>query len=360
MGTAEIDRERAAAFMDEMRIVLNHGMAATMIGLGHRVGLFDAMATFDGGGASVGQIAVAAELDERYVHEWLNTMTTAGVVVYDGRTDRYALPREHAAALTRAAGMANMASYAQYISMFGCVEDELVECFRNGGGIPYPAYERFHDVMAESSNMRFDALLVRVVLPMVPGLIDQLREGIHVADVACGQGHAINVMAKAFPNSTFVGIDFSDDALDRGRAEAAEWGLDNATFVSADAADLDQVDEYDFMTTFDAVHDQARPQAMVNAIHRALRPGSYWLCADIRASSHVGENMDHPMGTFMYAVSCQHCMSVSLAYDGEGLGAMWGVQRAKQMFADAGFSHIVVNTVDYDPTNNYYVCHKPV
>lgn len=345
--------------MEQMRTILNHGMAATMIGIGHRVGLFDAMATFDGAGATSHEVAHAAGLDERYVREWLNTMTTAAIVFYDGRTDTYRLPPEHAAVTTRAAGMANMASYAQYISLCASVEDELVECFRHGGGVPYDSYDRFHAVMAESSGMRFDALLVKVMLPMVPGIVDRLRDGIRVADVGCGQGHAINVMARAFPSSTFVGIDFSERALDIGRAEAREWGLDNATFVAADAAELNGDDAYDFITTFDAVHDQARPRDMVDGIFRSLASGGYWLCADIRASSHVGENLDHPMGTFMYAVSCQHCMTVSLAYDGEGLGAMWGVQQAKQMFADAGFAEISVKTLEYDPTNNYYVCRKP-
>jgi 2-polyprenyl-3-methyl-5-hydroxy-6-metoxy-1,4-benzoquinol methylase len=358
MGT-EIDRERAAEFMDEMRVILNHGMAATMIGIGHRVGLFDAMATFEGAGATTHEIAHAAGLNERYVREWLNTMTTAAIVLYDGTTDTYRLPPEHAACTTRAAGLANMASYAQYVSLCASVEDELVTCFNHGGGVPYDSFQRFHEVMAESSGKRFDALLVKVMLPMVPGIVDRLREGIRVADVGCGQGHAINVMAKAFPSSTFVGIDFSEQALTTARAEAEQWGLDNATFVQEDAAHLTGDQTYDFITTFDAVHDQAHPYDMVAGIHRSLEPGGFWLCADIRASSHVGENLDHPMGTFMYAVSCQHCMTVSLAYDGEGLGAMWGVQRAKQIFSDAGFTDIVVKTIDHDPTNNYYVCRKP-
>jgi ubiquinone/menaquinone biosynthesis C-methylase UbiE len=213
--------------------------------------------------------------------------------------------------------------------------------------------------MAESSGKRFDALLVSTMLPLVPGIIELLEHGISVADIGTGQGHAVNVMARAFPRSTFVGIDFSDTALDVGRAEAANWGLENATFVATDAAALGDEHQYDFITTFDAVHDQAKPRDMVDGVFRSLKPGGHWLCADIRASSHVGENMDHPMGTFMYAVSCQHCMTVSLAYEGEGLGAMWGVQEAKRMFADTGFTDIVVKNLDFDPTNNYYVCRKP-
>ena len=97
---------------------------------------------------------------------------------------------------------------------------------------------------------------------------------------------------------------------------------------------------------------------MVNGIYRSLAPGGSWLCVDIQASSHVGENIAHPLGTFMYSVSCSHCMTVSLAYDGEGLGAMWGVQKARDLFAAAGFDDIDVHNIPGDVLNNYYVCRK--
>ena len=371
MGT-HFDHDRATAFLDEMRTILNHGMTATMIGIGHRVGLFDAMARLDGRTAPSTEIADVAGLDERYVREWLDAMTVGRIVAYDPKTDGYRLPPEHAAFTTRASGIANMASYAQYISLCAAVEDELVECFRHGGGVPYDSFARFHAVMAESSGQRFEALLIDTILPLVPGVVELLEHGVSVADVGCGRGHAVNLMARAFPRSTFVGIDFSDAALEAGRAEATEWGLTNASFLAADAAELgddhhhhdDHHDDqhgqrYDFITTFDAVHDQAHPKRMVDGIFRSLAPGGHWLCADIRASSHVGENLDHPMGAFMYGVSCQHCMTVSLAYDGEGLGAMWGVHRAKELFTSAGFTDIAVHSLQFDPSNNYYVCRKP-
>ena len=74
--------------------------------------------------------------------------------------------------------------------------------------------------------------------------------------------------------------------------------------------------------------------------------------------SHIGENIDLPMGTFGYTMSCMHCMTVSLAYGGEGLGTMWGVQKARELFTDSGFEKIEIHTVDGDLFNNYYVCHK--
>ena len=356
-GTVELDAHRMETFAAKMLDILNGGMAANMISLGHRTGLFDAMAGLPEAATSA-EIAGAAQLNERYVREWLAAMATAGIVEYESGRGAFRLPPEHAAMTTRAAGPNNFASFAQFVPLCAGVEDELVDKFRHGGGVPYSSYPRFHEAMAEMSGAVFDAGLVEGTLPLVPGLVDKLRAGIDVADVGTGRGHAVNVMAKAFPSSRFVGFDFVEVALERGRAEAAAWGLTNATFKVQDAAKLDGTDQFDFMTTFDAVHDQADPQAMVNGIHRSLRPGGYWLCVDVQGSSYVGENLNHPLGTFIYSVSCQHCMTVSLAYDGEGLGAMWGVQKAREVFAKAGFESVAIHNLPGDPMNNYYVCRK--
>jgi SAM-dependent methyltransferase len=113
-----------------------------------------------------------------------------------------------------------------------------------------------------------------------------------------------------------------------------------------------------FVTAFDAIHDQARPAKALQGIADALRPNGTFLMVDIAASSKVGENLDHMLGPFMYTISCMHCMTVSLALDGEGLGAMWGEQRARQMLADAGFSHVEVKQIESDLFNNYYVASK--
>ena len=353
----ELDAGRMAAFGEKMLGILNGGMASYMISIGHRVGLFDTIAGI-GAPATSAEIASAAGLNERYVREWLGAMVTSGIVDYASGRDAYALPPEHAAMTTRAAGPNNLANFAQLVPLCASVEDELIDKFRHGGGVPYSSYPRFHAAMAEISGVTFDAALVDVTLPLVPGAVERLEAGIRVADVGCGSGHAVNVMAKAFPKSTFVGMDFSDAALAVGSAEAEAWGLANASFRTQDAAMLSGDETFDMMTTFDAVHDQADPQAMVNGIYRSLAPGGSWLCVDIQASSHVGENVAHPLGPFMYAVSCSHCMTVSLAYNGEGLGAMWGVQKAREVFTAAGFDQIELHNIPGDVFNNYYVCRK--
>jgi hypothetical protein len=200
----DIDMSKVEAFGVQMMSILNLGMTANMMSIGHQVGLFDTMAEI-GHLATSEEIAEAAGLDERYVREWLGAMTTSSVVEYDSGKGSYLLPPEHAALTTRAAGPNNFASYTQFVPMCGAIEPELIEAFRNGGGVPYSSFPRFHAAMREISAATFDATLVDVTLPLVPGAVERLRSGIQVADVGTGSGHAINVLANAFPESTFVG-----------------------------------------------------------------------------------------------------------------------------------------------------------
>jgi 2-polyprenyl-3-methyl-5-hydroxy-6-metoxy-1,4-benzoquinol methylase len=345
-----------SAFAERMLRTMNEASLALMISVGHRTGLFDVMAVLPA--ATSVDIASRAGLDERYVREWLAVMTTGRIVEHDGEAATYTLPAGHAAWLTRAAGIDNLATGMQYIGLLALVEDQIVECFRHGGGIPYSAFPRFQAIMAEDSGAVHDATLVDVVLPLVPGLVDRLRQGIDVADIGCGSGHAINLMARAFPRSRFTGFDFSDGGITAARLEAGRGGLANAQFEKRDAAQLGETGRFDFITTFDAVHDQARPDLMLAGIAAALRPGGVYLCVDTSASSKLAENLDHPLGPFLYTVSCMHCMTVSLADGGMGLGTMWGEQTARTMLGEAGFTAIEAVRLKGDIVNAYIIASK--
>lgn len=329
---------------------------AILLSIGHQTRLFDTLAELPP--ATSSQIADAAGLDERYVREWLGGVVSGQIVDYDPATQTYSLPRHRAAVLTHAAGPDNLARVAQFIPLLGEVEQKIIGCFHNGGGLPYSDYPRFHTLMAEMSGEVFDAALVDVILPMADGLPEQLRAGADVADIGTGSGHAINVMAAAFPASRFTGIDFSDEGLDVGRAEAKRLGLTNATFVAKDVAALDSSQTYDVITVFDAIHDQAQPARVLENIYDALRPGGILLMVDIKASSRLEDNVGVPLAAYLYTVSTMHCMSVSLGLDGAGLGTCWGHQLATSMLADAGFTQVSIREIESDPFNNYYIARK--
>ena len=343
-------------FAERMVGAIDNASLAILLSIGHQTKLFDTLAELPP--ATSAQIADAAGLNERYVREWLGGVVTCRVVAYDAASQTYSLPPHRAAVLTRAAGTDNLALVAQFLPMLGEVEQKIIGCFRSGGGLSYSEYPRFHKLMAEQSGEVFDAALVDVILPMAEGLPDRLREGADAADIGCGSGHAINVMAKAFPASRFTGIDFSEEGLSAGAAEAKARGLTNATFRQADVAKLDAAEAYDVITVFDAIHDQAQPAQVLANIYRALRPGGVLLMVDIKASSRLEDNVGVPLAAYLYTVSTMHCMSVSLGLDGAGLGTCWGRQLAMSMLSDAGFGDVQVNEIESDPVNFYYVARK--
>jgi SAM-dependent methyltransferase len=348
--------ESAQNFGDRLTEVLNHGALSLMTSLGHRTGLFDTMSELPASTSQ--QIADAAGLDERYVREWLGALVTGRFVTYDPDSETYTLPAEHAAYLTRAAGPDNLAVQSQYIGLLASVESKILECFHKGGGVPYQEFGDFHRIMAEESGSVQDAALVETTLPLVDGLVERLNQGIDVLDVGCGSGHAVNVMAAAFPRSRFSGYDFSLEAVERGRAEARERSLANVHFDTRDVTSLAEAGAFDLITAFDAIHDQANPAAVLKGIAKALRPDGTFLMVDVAASSHLHENMDHPLGPLLYTISCMHCMTVSLALDGAGLGAMWGEQKAREMLAEVGFNSVETKRIDDDITTAYYVARR--
>jgi len=354
-----MDQGKAEKFAERLLTTLNEGALCLMLSIGHRTGLLDVLRTLPP--STSGEIAKRAGLDERYVREWLGAMVAARVMEVDPATTRFVLPAEHAAYLTRPAGADNLAVFAQYIALLGAVEDDIVACFQHGGGVPYSRFPRFHAVMEEDSGQSVLSSLESHILPLVPGLAERLASGLRVLDVGCGRGRIVNRLATLFRASRFTGIDLSEDAIASARESAARDGLHNVDFVVADLSDFDvraEADLFDCVTTFDAVHDQARPLSVLRGIHRTLKPDGVYLMQDIKGSSHIHENVGHPIGTFLYTVSCMHCMTVSLAQGGDGLGAMWGEQLTREYLRRAGFRSIETHQPAHDIQNNWYVVRK--
>lgn len=355
----EFDQTKAEAFAEELLTTLNRGALCLMISIGHRTGLFDVMSTLPPSTSE--EIARSAGLNERYVREWLGAMATGRVVEIDPHSGKFTLPAEHARALTRAAAADNMAVFAQYIAQLGEVENDIVDCFQKGGGVPYSRFSRFHEIMAEDSGQSVLSSLDSHILPLVPGLTTALEKGQRMLDVGCGRGLMLMHLAKAYPNSQFVGMDLSTEAVSFGNTEAAQRGLTNLQFVVRDLSDFDKTAEpeaFDFITSFDAIHDQAKPLQVLRGIHRALKPDGVYLMQDISGTSHVEKDLEHPMGTLLYTISCLHCMIVSLAQGGEGLGAMWGEETTRDYLQKAGFGDIQTHKLPHDIQNNWYVVKK--
>lgn len=349
----DFDNMRSERFAERMVAAFNESALVVMTSLGHRVRLFDAMA--DATALTSDALARRSGLHERYVREWLAVMVTSGVVEYDPAMHTYRLPPEHACCLTRSAVPNNLAATAQYIPVIASVESDLAGCFRDGGGLPYERYGRFHEVMAEDSAQTVVYALFDAIVPLVPGLHEQLARGIAVADVGCGCGRAMLALAAEYPNSRFQGFDLCEAPIQRARTEAAALGLTNAFFEQRDLAEQPLAGPYDLVTAFDAVHDQRDPAGLLASIRTALCDDGVFLMQDIAGSSELHRNHAHPVGPLLYAVSTAHCTSISLGQGGPGLGTMWGEELAERMLRDAGFATIDKRRLAHDYMNVYFI-----
>jgi SAM-dependent methyltransferase len=354
--TETIDEQRVQEFAGHIFGIYTGAMLSAMIDIGHRTGLFEA--TAQGPGTSA-ELASRAGLHERYVREWLGSMASSSIVQYDVASGTYWLPREHAVCLT-GGGSSNLAPFGRLNTHLATHVPEVARVFHDGGGVPYEAFRpEFTDVMDALGRGAFDEHLIDAWLPCAPGLRETLTGGAKAADVACGTGHAIVLLAREFPRSTFTGYDMDEDAIARARAEAAAAGLTNAHFEVRDVAGLNVDDPLDAVFVFLAIHDMVAPAAVLSCINEALVPGGIFFMKEPRVSSDLAENIGNPFAPLLYSISTLHCLTVSLAHGGAGLGTAWGEQLARRMLADAGFGDIQVYDAPGDPTDAIFVSSKP-
>ncbi|HWD47833.1 MAG TPA: class I SAM-dependent methyltransferase [Actinomycetota bacterium] len=354
MAAQTLDQAEVEAFAGRLMELYVGGMLTYLVDIGHRTGLFAALAE---GPATSAELAARADLQERYVREWLAALATGGIVDYQPGSGSFRLPPERAACLT-GRGSANLAPLSRLDTHLAKHVDAVARAFREGGGVPYAEFRpEFTDVMDALGRGVYDELLVDAYLPLVPGLAERLAAGARVADVGCGTGHAMVLLARAFPASTFVGYDLAADAIARARSEAA--GLANVGFEVRDVARLEVERPYDVVFVFDAIHDQVDPAAVLARIHAALAPGGTFVMVEPRASSDLEDNLGNPLMAFLYGISTLHCMTVSLAGGGAGLGTAWGEQAARAMLAEAGFGEVAVHEAPGDPTNAVFVTARP-
>lgn len=364
---ADSAESRRESFSQKMIDILNYGALNLAMGIGYRTGLYEVLDTI-GRPETVQRIAEQAGLNARYVREWLGIMATAGVVEIsqgDDGTDRFYLPKPHADLITKRAGSSNLGVYAQEIPLLTtCAMEAVVEGFRTGQGIDYDHYPKFQQFMSELADAKHERILVDHFLPSVDDgwLVERLKSGIRVCDIGCAEGVALLLMAQAFPNSRFVGIDFSEEVILTARQEAERKRLENVEFAHLDAATLTRNGDYerafDYVTAFDSIHDQTQPLQALRGIHHILDRGGFFSMIDIAASSNLTDNLDHPMGPFLYTVSLMHCMPVGLVDEGTGLGMMWGQEKAVSMLKEAGFENIEVLEMPYDAFNLHFLCRK--
>eukprot|EP01006_Ploeotia_vitrea_P010653 TRINITY_DN27635_c0_g1_i1.p1 TRINITY_DN27635_c0_g1~~TRINITY_DN27635_c0_g1_i1.p1 ORF type:complete len:378 (-),score=53.91 TRINITY_DN27635_c0_g1_i1:13-1050(-) len=345
-----------------MSDIINHSALNTALAVGHKTGLLQTMIELTRP-HTIDEIATKASLSSRYVKEWLGAMTVSDIVSItdtdgDGTEPTYFLPREHVSALQ------GMGVYTQEIPLLsGPSLNKVVKAFSTGEGVTYDNYTDFCAWMGELSQQKHHRVLVQEFIPSVQdgAMLQMLQEGIHVCDLGCGEGVVVQLLAEAFPKSTFVGLDIDQIGLEKATQAALSKGLKNVEYKIQNcsaAVDGDLVGKFDYVLAFDSIHDQTKPDVALKVVHTLLKPGGKFSMIDIRSESTHKANKSLGFAPLLYTVSMLHCMPVGLVEGGAGLGTMWGREVAVAMLNQAGFSKVEVLDMAFDTFNYHYFAEK--
>ncbi|KAF8375885.1 hypothetical protein PRIPAC_82314 [Pristionchus pacificus] len=339
-------------------------LIAPVIALGKKLGLFDALSALGSEEAPTDARAVAQQADckERYVKEWLSALACARLIEITP-DERFWMSEE---AKHEFDGLNNFeVARMLFVPASVKVFDDLVDAFKVDGrlGLDYSQFADFYNEQDVQTRAKHEKHLVKDYFPLI-GMNSVLSTGGRVLDVGCGTGFHSMKIATAFPHCSVDGVDISDAAVSIARTNADEEKIDNIIFRIADAGELpaDWTNTFDFVTIFDACHDQLRPDMCLAEIYRVLKPGGVFAMLEMRGTSSVFDDCHNlPHAAHVYASSLFHCLPVgSNRGDALCMGAMWGEQRARTLIEQAGFNkeHVQVLHPAFFPINDVYLCRK--
>lgn len=335
--TQELNQEKLEAFVERVVLDIGTAMRGGLSYIGDRLGIFKAMA--DSGPVTAAELAERTGLSERYLREWLGSMTAAEYVEHDADDDTYLLPLEHALPLADEDFPFFTGGFVQMIVPTVSVAPKVAEAFKTGKGVTQAEYSpEMYEAIERGTAPWYKHNLVQTWLPAMDGVVSKLESGGSVLDLGCGGGRAAITIAKAYPEAQVVGYDVHPGSVENARANAeAEGVADRVTFEVGDESVLPE-GRFDLVTTFDVVHDSVDPVGLMSSLRGALAPGGSYLLLEMNASGDVDENVN-PIGRFLYSVSTLYCMTTSLAHDGAGIGACMGQAKAEELAEEAGFGH---------------------
>jgi len=327
------------AFVGQVVTDLSAAFSGVLVNVGRKLGLYQAMANL--GACTSIALAEATGIRERYVREWLANQAAGGYVGYDPDSRTYTLPPAQAMVLAIDDSPVFMASAFEVAASFWLDEDQIVETFRSGEGLGWHAHNHRLFCGTESFfRTGYRANLVSTWLPALDGVVQRLKRGARVADIGCGHGASTILMAQAFPNSTFIGMDYHEASIVTARERAAAVGATkNITFEVAPATAFEGKD-FDLICFMDCLHDLGDPVGALAHCRRALKRDGTVLLVEPYAGDRLEENLN-PIGRMFYAASAMACTPNSLSQDvGLGLGAQAGEERLRKVARKAGFSNL--------------------
>lgn len=336
----DIDGNKLNALVGKMLGDLGGAYSVPTVRIGFKLGLFAAL--HRDGAASAGQLAQRTGLAERYVREWALAQAANGYVAFDPASDRFSLTPEQSMVFA-------VEDSPVYLQGAFDLAAEMIEgqpkveaAFRSGGGVAW----------GDSSHCLFCAVgaffrpgyvnaIAQAWLPALDGMTPRLEAGAQVADIGCGVGFSTLLMARAFPNSTFVGYDFHKPSIDEANGHAAAHGLaDRVRFETVAAKDIAERD-FDLVTMFDCLHDMGDPRGCAAHIRSLLKPDGTWMLVEPIAADTAGDNVGNPVSRLYYNASTMICVPTSMAQEvGEALGAQAGEAKLTEVLTGAGFTRV--------------------
>jgi SAM-dependent methyltransferase len=333
-----MDKGRVQQFMTKVIADVGATVAAGLVFIGDRVGLFRAMA--GAGPLRLDEVVAKTGLQTRYVEEWLGGMVAAGYLTYDPQTWTYTLPDEHAHFLASEGSDHFLGGLFRGMPRLLGTAPRVARAFEQGGGVPFQDYgDELPEIIDHMNRGQYEHRLVQSWLPTMPEVVERLRQGGSALDIGCGTGTVPLLLAQAFPQARVAGIDIDQRSIDIARERARDAGLsDRVTFILSSAKWLPEALHYDFISSFDCVHDLVDPLGTLKRIRSILAPGGTYLMVEPQVADRLEDNVNS-IAAMMYGFSVLHCLTQSLAHDGAGLGACWGETRARELAREAGFAH---------------------
>jgi 2-polyprenyl-3-methyl-5-hydroxy-6-metoxy-1,4-benzoquinol methylase len=330
-----VDEQRLNAFLGKAVGDLGAAVSAVLVSIGDELGLYKALAQTP---MNAAQLARATSTNERYVREWLGNQAAGGYIEYDSTTGMFSLTPEQALCLADQNGPADLPGAYQIVRDLFHIRDRAIDNFRTGKGMEWGEHHAclFHGT-ERFFRASYNTNLLSSWLPALDGAVDKLKRGARVADVGSGHGASTILMAQAFPQSQFVGIDYHDASIETARQRAKAAGAANARFEVADATSY-AGDRYDVIAFFDCIHDMADPGGAARHARQSLNAGGHVMVVEPFASDRLEDNLN-PVGRVYYGASTMVCVPVSLAKKGPALGAQAGEKRLREVFiGQGGFS----------------------
>jgi len=330
-----VDEDKLNEFLGRAIGDMGAAISAGLVLIGDRLGLYKALAAEP---LTSAQLAEKTGTVERYVREWLANQAAGGYVQYDAADNTWSLTPEQAACLADPNGPVDIPGAYNIVEAVFHVLDRTTANFRTGGGLEWGEH---HPCLFAGTERFFragyNAELVGSWLPALDGAVERMESGAKVADVGCGHGASTILMAKTYPNSTFIGYDYHPESIHVAAERAAEAGVTNALFEVADATSYAD-NGFDLIAFFDCLHDMGDPVGAMRHTRSALKDDGMAMIVEPFAGDRVQDNMN-PIGRMMYGASSQICVPVSLARNGPALGAQAGEARLRDVVVDkSGFT----------------------